>query len=323
MRYLKAEEIEVRVGAISNKKPKAMLLLYKDARCDMAVLDETYGAEYWQSKFEFKDRKSVVINSQSKIKDLELLDKYEESILFCSIGVYNKEIKEWVWKTSNGVESQGTGNDDPNNKKGEASDAFKRAGFMWGIGRELYEWKDLWVDYDKEKDKFERFRVTKIGYDDKGQPKDLIIVNSKNKIVYKLENGYFKKDVGEAVEEVVEEIKIAPQVQEQPKTKEIKKVVDVETLKNEVKQENIIIWKELIQIAKEIYENEGFIEGIAELAKKAPLDYFEELKIPPAKLELTKVEREPKISGNVVVVVDEEYITNYKGYVFGNANLPF
>jgi len=300
VRTLKAEEIEVRVGATSNKKPKAILLLYKDARCDMAVLDETYGAGYWQSKYERID-----------------------GVLFCSIGVYNKEIKEWVWKSSNGVESQGTGADDPNNVKGEASDSYKRAGFMWGIGRELYEWKDLWIDYDKENDKYERFRVSKIGYDDKGQPKDLIIVNSKNKIVYKLENGYFKKDKGEVEEEVAEEIKVEPQAQEQPKTEEIKKVVDVETLKNEVKQENIIIWKELIKIAQEIYQNEGFIEGVAELAKKAPLDYFEELKIPTTKLELTKNDRKPKISGNVVVVADDEWLKDYKAFVFGNAEIPF
>ena len=132
MRKLKPNEIEVRVGTISKAKPKAMLLLYKDARCDMAMLDESYGAGNWQSKYE-------------RIND----------VLYCSIGVFNKEIGEWVWKQSNGVESQGTGEDDPNNKKGEASDSFKRAGFMWGIGRELYEWKDLWIDYDKDKDKFQ------------------------------------------------------------------------------------------------------------------------------------------------------------------------
>ena len=300
MRFLKPEEIEVRVGATSTNKPKAMLLLYKDARCDMAVLDETYGAENWQDKYEKID-----------------------SVLFCAIGVYNKTIKEWVWKQSNGIESQGTGDDDPNNKKGEASDAFKRAGFMWGIGRELYEWKDLWIDYDKQKDKYERFRVTKIAYDGNGQPKDLIIVNSKNKIVYKLENGYFKKDKGEVEEEPTEEIKNAPEPQETPKTKETKQVVNRETVANEVKQENVIIWRELIKIAQEIYQNEGFVENIAELAKKSPLDYFEDLKIPFAKLELTKIDREPKIKGNVVVVLDEERLTDYKGYVFSSAEMPF
>ena len=170
MRKLKAYEIDVRVGTISKTKPKAMLLLYKDSRCDMGVLDEVFGALKWQSKYE-------------RIDD----------VLYCSIGVYNNDIKEWVWKTSNGIESQGTGADDPNNKKGEASDSFKRAGFMWGIGRELYEWKDLWIDYDKVKDKYERYSVSEISYNEKNEPKDLIIVNKKNEIVYELKNGYFKK----------------------------------------------------------------------------------------------------------------------------------
>jgi hypothetical protein len=300
VRYLKSEEIEVRVGATSSNKPKAMLLLYKDARCDMAVLDELFGAEFWQSHYEKID-----------------------GVLYCAIGVYNKTIKDWVWKQSNGIESQGTGDDDPNNKKGEASDAFKRAGFMWGIGRELYEWKDLWIDYDKQKDKYERFRVTKIAYNDKGQPKDLIIVNSKNKIVYKLENGYYKKDKGEVEEEVAEEIKSEPEPQETPVKQETKQVVSHETLVNNVKQENIVIWKELINIAKGIFENEGFVDGLADLSKKTPMDYFEELKIPFAKLELTKTDRKPKLSGNVVVVVDDEWLVDYKAFVFNTADLPF
>ena len=300
MRYLKPEEIEVRVGATSNAKPKAMLLLYKDARCDMAVLDEIYGADLWQSRYEKID-----------------------GVLYCAIGIYNKTIKEWIWKTSNGIESQGTGDDDPNNKKGEASDAFKRAGFMWGIGRELYEWKDLWIDYDKQKDKYERFRVTKIDYDSKGQPKDLIIVNSKNKIVYKLENGYYKKGKGEVEEEVAEEIKSEPQAQNEPEIKEVEKVVDVKALENEVKEENIVIWKEFISIAKQVYVDEGHTDRIDKLAKNAPKEYFDELKIPFSKLELTKTDRKPKLSGNVVVVVDDEWLKEYKAFVFSIAELPF
>jgi hypothetical protein len=301
MRTLKAEEIEIRVGATSANKPKAMLLLYKDARCDMAVLDELFGPENWQSRYEKID-----------------------GVLYCSIGVFNESIGQWVFKQSNGIESQGTGDDDPNNKKGEASDAFKRAGFMWGIGRELYEWKDLWIDYDKQKDKYERFRVTKIAYDGNGQPKDLIIVNSKNKIVYKLENGYYKKDKGEVEEEPVEEIKVEPQGEKQPKTEETKKVVDTETLENEVKQENIVIWKELIIAAQKIYQSEGFTEGVDKLAKEAPMNYFvDELKIPTTKLELTKTDRKPKISGNVVVVADDEWLKDYKAFVFSNAEIPF
>ena len=191
MRKLLPHEIDVRVGTVSKNKPKAMLLLYKDSRCDMALLDETYGSENWQCEFVFLNKKNVI--TVKKNKNLEVLDRYEESLLFCKIGVYNEKIKEWVWKQSNGVESQGTGSDDPNNKKGEASDSFKRAGFMWGIGRELYEWKDLWIDYDKDNDKYERYSVSEIEYNDNGEPKDLVIVNKANEIVYELRNGYYKK----------------------------------------------------------------------------------------------------------------------------------
>ena len=173
MRTLKANEIDLRVGSTSRKGDKASLLLYKDARCDMTVLDEIYGADKWQSKY-------------TRIGD----------VLYCSIGVYNDEIKEWVWKTSNGIESKGTGQSDPNNVKGEASDAFKRAGFMWGIGRELYEWSGIWVEHNKDKDKYAEYTVKEIAYDKDRKPKTLVIEkkhNYKSKIVYELRNGSFKK----------------------------------------------------------------------------------------------------------------------------------
>jgi hypothetical protein len=102
VRKLKNYEIELRVGSTSKKVDKVNLLLYKDARCDMSILDETYGSNNWQSRYEKID-----------------------GVLYCSIGVYNKDIKDWVWKSSNGIESRGTGDNDPNNVKGEASDALR------------------------------------------------------------------------------------------------------------------------------------------------------------------------------------------------------
>ena len=101
IRYLEPHEIEIRVGTVSKFKPSAMFLLYKNARVDMDILDEVFGNENWQSEYEKID-----------------------GVLYCKIGVYNKDIKEWVWKQSNGIESQGTGGNDPNNQKGEASDAL-------------------------------------------------------------------------------------------------------------------------------------------------------------------------------------------------------
>lgn len=106
MRALRPDEIEVRIGSIS--KNGVSFLLYKNARVDMAILDETYGEFGWQDRYE--ERKGV---------------------MYCSIGVKSPD-GEWVWKEDCGTESFTEA------QKGEASDAFKRAGFRWGIGRELY-----------------------------------------------------------------------------------------------------------------------------------------------------------------------------------------
>lgn len=107
MRALKADEIEVRVGTVVEKG--ATLLLYKNARVDRQILDEEYGAMNWQVKY--SDHKGN---------------------LFCSIGVWDSDKTQWIWKEDAGAESN------MEKEKGEASDAFKRAGFRWGIGIELY-----------------------------------------------------------------------------------------------------------------------------------------------------------------------------------------
>ena len=104
-RLLKADEIETRVNQISQKG--LSLLLYKTARTDANLLDETVGPMNWQN-------------------DFKLID----GILFGGIGI--KTDNEYVWKWDCGVESY------TEKEKGRASDAFKRAGFKCGIGRELY-----------------------------------------------------------------------------------------------------------------------------------------------------------------------------------------
>ena len=115
MRPLRADEIEVRVGQVGEKG--VTMLLYKNARVDMAILDETYGAMGWQRKHR----------------------RDEKGILYCAIGVYNEHSGEWVWKEDCGTESN------TEKDKGEASDAFKRAGTNWGIGRELYTAPFVWL----------------------------------------------------------------------------------------------------------------------------------------------------------------------------------
>lgn len=114
MRDLTKDEIELRIGTAN--KNGVSFLLYKTARVDMQILDETYGVMGWRNHYE------VIKNN-----------------LYCTIEVYDKETNQWVGKTDCGVESQTEA------EKGEASDAFKRAGFRWGIGRELYTAPFIWV----------------------------------------------------------------------------------------------------------------------------------------------------------------------------------
>ena len=107
IRALRADEIEVRVGQVMEKG--VSLLLYKDARCDKRILDETFGINGWA-------------NCYSEIK----------GNLYCSIMIYDDKTGMWIQKQDCGVESN------TEKEKGEASDAFKRAGSTVGIGRELY-----------------------------------------------------------------------------------------------------------------------------------------------------------------------------------------
>ncbi len=139
-RDLRADEIEVRVQSV--KANGVILLLYKDARCDMGILDETVGFENWQR------------------------EHYEcKGNLFCRVGV--KVDGEWVWKSDCGTES----NTEP--QKGEASDSFKRACFNLGIGRELYTSPFIWVPSDKcnitqnGSKCFDRFEVEKVVIENK------------------------------------------------------------------------------------------------------------------------------------------------------------
>lgn len=121
-RPLQANEIEVKVKQV--KENGLVVLLYKTARTDMDLLDETVGAENW-------------INDYKEIK----------GNLYCGIAIKDETCNEWIWKWDCGIESRE--DEEGNEKKGEASDAFKRAGFRWGIGRELYTSPFIWIPADK------------------------------------------------------------------------------------------------------------------------------------------------------------------------------
>lgn len=118
MRELRTDEIEVRVAQCSQKG--VSLLLYKDSRCDMRILDETFGVMGWRDSYQ-------AINGE----------------LFCTIEVWDADKSMWIAKQSNGTPSNMEA------EKGRASDAFKRAGFMLGIGRELYTAPFIWVPTEK------------------------------------------------------------------------------------------------------------------------------------------------------------------------------
>jgi hypothetical protein len=119
-RELTTNEIECRIGTVSKSGKGLSLLLYKTSRVDADILDETVGPEGWQCEFyEFK------------------------GTLFARVGVYIQAIDQWVWKSDAGTPSNMEA------AKGEASDAFKRACFKWGIGRELYTAPFIWVPATK------------------------------------------------------------------------------------------------------------------------------------------------------------------------------
>lgn len=151
---LTATDIECRIQQITNKG--AVLLLYKTARVDMRILDEVYGEMNWQRHHE-------VVNGN----------------LFCTISVWDSEKSQWVSKQDVGTESNAEA------EKGQASDAFKRAGFAWGIGRELYDAPFIFIQAPI--DKYDRFTVKEIKYS-KTERKftSLVIVDKNGKERYRL-----------------------------------------------------------------------------------------------------------------------------------------
>ena len=115
-RDLKAEEIDVRVATVNENG--VSLLLYKDARVDQDILDETVGPMNWQ-RLHTRDNAN------------------------CIVEIWDKDKGQWIKKEDTGVESN------TQKEKGLASDSFKRACVNWGIGRELYTAPFIWISKDK------------------------------------------------------------------------------------------------------------------------------------------------------------------------------
>lgn len=163
IRLLRANEIECRVGYISEKG--LSLLLYKDARVDMKILDEVYGANNWQRSHE-------VIGGN----------------LYCTVSIWDEEKGQWISKMDVGTKSN------TEKEKGEASDSFKRACFSHGIGRELYTAPFIWVSAGKANIQMrenryvtsDKFTVSSISYNESREIAGLTVINQDGKVVYQL-----------------------------------------------------------------------------------------------------------------------------------------
>ena len=139
-RPLTKDEIDCRVATC--KENGVSLLLYKDARVDQNILDETFGIFGWQRSHQLIDGN-----------------------LYCTVSIRNPDTGEWVHKQDVGKESNAE------KEKGQASDSFKRACFNLGIGRELYTAPFIWIPKElvtiRKDDKgknptYERFSVRSI-----------------------------------------------------------------------------------------------------------------------------------------------------------------
>lgn len=161
IRPLKAEEIECRAASVN--ETGLSLLLYKDARVDQRILDETFGVFGWKRSHQCMDGN-----------------------LYCTVEILDRESGVWVAK-------QDVGTAGPAEKeKAQASDAFKRACFNWGIGRELYTAPFIWIpagkaDIRKKGERFfcsEHFRVDSIGYNAEREITQLKILDGKGRTAY-------------------------------------------------------------------------------------------------------------------------------------------
>ena len=204
-RKLTASEIDARVATVTQKG--CSLLLYKDARCDMRILDETVGCNNWQ-------------RSHQLIGDR----------LYCTVSIWDEVKEQWISKQDVGTESY------TEKEKGQASDSFKRACFNLGIGRELYTAPFIWITSGKctiekvDERRYttkDRFKVSDIGYDNDGNINRLVIRNEKsNVIVYQMGEAVTEEEKAEKSFDDTRSSKITP--------------TDVEALKKAFNKEEVV-----------------------------------------------------------------------------------
>lgn len=167
-RDLLADEIELRVGSVvkNDKTDGFTLLLYKNARVDMALLDEVVGVNNWQ-------REHKILGND----------------IYCRVGIYDEEKKQWIWREDAGAEANTEA------EKSKASDSFKRACVNFGLGRCLYSAPFVWINTSEENNpKTSRFFVKEIEYENHKISK-LVIYNEKtNKEVYRFPKGRMESE---------------------------------------------------------------------------------------------------------------------------------
>ena len=163
LRLLRADEIECRVGTVNEKG--LSLLLFKDARVDQKILDETFTPFGWR-----RTHQSIDGN------------------LYCTVEIWDKEKCQWIAKQDVGTTSYSE------KEKGQASDSFKRACFNWGLGRELYTAPFIWIPagiagIQQKGDRYittDRFSVDFISYNEEREINELVILNGKRNKVFEL-----------------------------------------------------------------------------------------------------------------------------------------
>ena len=252
IRLLRADEIECRISLINEKG--LSLLLYKDARVDQRILDETFGVFGWKRSHQCIDGN-----------------------LYCTVEVFDKETGQWIAKQDVGTTGYAE------KEKSQASDSFKRACFNWGIGRELYSAPFIWIPLGKaviqtketqngEKRYYcnDRFLVGFIAYNDSREISGLVIKNDKGRTVYELEG---KADAGNRKEATESKEKLKGRQrkagQESALTKE-----EMVSLQGELKRTGITMEKvqERYQIQDpETMSNDTYKKVMAALAKTKPV----------------------------------------------------
>ena len=200
-RKLKASELQCKTTD-TKFKGSATILIYKDARVDQRVLDETVGPMRWQ-----KDYKEI------------------DGKVYCGVAIKNSDTGEWVWKFDCGTE----GNFEA--EKSEASDAFKRACFNWGLGRELYDTPKIKIkcpDSYYYSDKLNMtFTVKSIEWDG-DTLMDLVIVDRNDHIVYDYKNG--GTNLFNAQNNIAMRVTAPPQVQQMTEEEKFFKMDNKELL---------------------------------------------------------------------------------------------